>query len=114
MSGALDSAKPPTNSLFITNPIYNKLSLLGTEVFGPFIMIFFDMKNSSINFHHYFSLLIPGVYLSPFLGEIIIFISKTDIGKYALFMTQKMEKRFVQMFTPFQGFIWYFSEQIQT
>ena len=94
MSGPLDSAKPRTNSLGITNPVYKELSLLQIELY----VIFFDMTIFSKNFHRYFG-------LSPFLGGIIIFIGKTDIGKHALFMMQKMEKRFVQKFIPFQGFM---------
>ena len=63
------------------------------------------MTNVAMNFHRLFVPLIPGVYLSLFLGGIIIFIGKTYIGKHAIFMIQKMEKRFVQKFTPFQGFM---------
>ena len=69
------------------------------------------MTNFSKKIHCYFGLFIPGVYLSLFLGGIIIASDKTYIGKHALFMMQKMEKRLYKSLRLFKA-LWHVSEEI--
>ena len=62
-----------------------------------FVVIFLGMTNFSMNFHRYFGLLFPRcifITISQGGGGGLFFIGKIDIGKHALFMMQKIEKRF--------------------
>ena len=56
------------------------------------------MTNFSMNFHRYFGLLFPRCIFITISrgggGSGLFCIGKIDIGKHALFMMKKIEKRF--------------------